>query len=60
MFSRLPSRSRCAAAIAVITATCGRTIWLKGRISSGAFMPISNTPNCALSGIRASISGTPQ
>ena len=52
--------SRCAAATVVITATCGRTSFVSGVISPAWFMPISNTPNCASRGRRASISGTPQ
>ena len=44
----------------VTIATCGRTILVSGVISPAWFMPISNTPYCALSGMRASDSGTPQ
>jgi hypothetical protein len=44
----------------VITATWGRTSFTSERISPAWFMPISNTPNDASTGMRASDSGTPQ
>ena len=44
----------------VISAACGRTMRTSGVISPGWFMPISNTPNRAPAGMRASVSGTPQ
>ena len=36
--------SMCTGSTVVITATCGRTIRVKGSISPAWFMPISNTP----------------
>ena len=52
--------SRCAEAIAVTTATCGRTSRASGFISPGWFIPISKMPYFALLWRRASDSGTPQ
>ena len=52
--------ARCTGSTVVMTATCGRTIWVSGVISPAWFMPISNTPNCVAFGMRASVSGTPQ
>ena len=60
MPSSEPKDSRCAGAMVVMTAMCGRTNCVSGVISPAALMPISKTPNCAVSGMRASISGTPQ
>ena len=44
----------------VMMPICGRTMWLRGAISPGVFMPISKMARCVVSGIRASVSGTPQ
>ncbi len=56
----LPKLPTCAAAIAVMTATCGRARRASGAISPGWFMPISATQNRASPGKRAKVSGTPQ
>ena len=48
-----------AGAMAVMTATCGRTCAVSARISPALFIPISSTANSALRGIRARLSGTP-
>ena len=49
----------CAGAIAVISATCGRTCRVNAAISPALFMPISSTAKSASRGIRARLSGTP-
>ena len=49
----------CAGAMAVISATCGRTIRVSAAISPALFMPSSSTAYSASRGIRARLSGTP-
>ena len=57
--SSLSKYSRCAEAMAVTIATCGRTIRVSAASSPAWFMPISNTPKRASRGIRVRLSGTP-
>ncbi len=60
MASQEPKNSRCAGAMAVTRATCGRTKPTRIRSSPKWFMPTSNTPYFASRGRAARLSGTPQ
>ena len=58
--SSLAKNSRCAGAIVVTMATCGRTSRVSAASSPAWFMPISNTPNCVVARHpRQADSGTP-
>ena len=58
--SKLPICPKWAGAIVVIIAMSGMTIWARGRISPGWFIPISLMQNIESRGRRASVRGTPQ